>query len=400
MRIRLLKNKTETLFLFTLAGVQFTHIVDFMIIMPLGPTLMKFFFIGPEEFGLLVSSYTLSAGISGLFSIFYVDKFDRKHVLLFTYLGFIFGTLLCGLVNTYSLLMFARVITGAFGGIINATIFSIVSDVIPYEKRGKASGIIMSAFSVATVLGVPLGLMIANQFHWKTPFLSLAIFCIFILMFAFFILPNVREHLSLETLKAYHTLITLLKDKNVILAFLFISSLMLAGFSVIPFISPYLVANVKILESELSYIYFVGGATTFFTANLIGKLADKFGKQVTFMTVAFISTIPILLITNLQKASLIFTLGVTTLFFIFVSGRMVPAIAILSSIVSKEKRGIFLSLNTATQQFASGFASFLSSCIIGKNSNDELTNYWVVGIIALAFSFLSIYISRKLKIIE
>lgn len=394
------KDKNETLLLFILAGIQFTHIVDFMIIMPLGPTLMRFFLIGPKEFGLLVSSYTLSAGVSGLLSIFYVDKFDRKHVLLLTYLGFILGTLFCGLADTYIWLILARVATGAFGGVTNATIFSIVSDIIPFERRGKASGIIMSAFSLATVLGVPIGLLIASQWNWKTPFLSLVLLCIIIWIISFVILPNVREHLSAEVQKAHHTLFALLKDKNVILAFLFMSSLMLAGFSVIPFISPYLVANVKILESELSYIYFVGGVTTLFTANLIGKLADKLGKKETFLTIASISTIPIGLITNLGQVGLVLTLGVTTLFFVFVSGRMVPAIAILSSVVSSEKRGIFLSLNTSVQQFASAFASFLSSSIIGKNFHEELTNYWMVGIVGLIFSFVSIYISQKIKIIE
>lgn len=394
------KNKNETLLLFILAGIQFTHIVDFMIIMPLGPTLMRFFLIGPKEFGLLVSSYTLSAGVSGLLSIFYVDKFDRKHVLLLTYLGFILGTLFCGLADTYIWLILARVATGAFGGVTNATIFSIVSDIIPFERRGKASGIIMSAFSLATVLGVPIGLLIASQWNWKTPFLILVLLCIIIWIISFVILPNVREHLSAEVQKAHHTLFALLKDKNVILAFLFMSSLMLAGFSVIPFISPYLVANVKILESELSYIYFVGGVTTLFTANLIGKLADKLGKKETFLTIASISTIPIGLITNLGQVGLVLTLGVTTLFFVFVSGRMVPAIAILSSVVSSEKRGIFLSLNTSVQQFASAFASFLSSSIIGKNFHEELTNYWMVGIVGLIFSFVSIYISQKIKIIE
>ncbi|MCX7997358.1 MAG: MFS transporter, partial [Leptospiraceae bacterium] len=248
--------------------------------------------------------------------------------------------------------------------------------------------------------GVPLGLLIANKIDWQASFLSLALVSFFLWIFSFFILPNVKEHLASQNLKTYKTLTLIVKDKNVIYAFLFMTSLMLAGFSVIPFISPYLVANVKILESQLSYIYFVGGATTLFTANIIGKLADKFGKKEIFQVIAFLSIVPILLITNLGQVGLILALGVSTLFFVFVSGRMVPAMAILSSVVSKEKRGIFLSLNTSVQQFASGIASFISSSIIGKTATNELTNYWIVGFIGLSFSLVSIFISRKLQVLE
>lgn len=391
--------KKERLLLFTLAGIQFTHILDFVIVMPLGPALMRYFSIDPVEFGWIVSSYTFSAGFFGILSAFLVDKFDRKAVLNTSYLGFILGTIYCAIADTYFTLVLARIIAGAFGGVLGASILSIAGDLIPFERRGKASGVIMSAFSLASVIGVPIGLFLAGKYNWKMPFLVLSAFSFILLVFTHFTLPNVRKHLEYSNSQSsLGNFISILKEPNSLPCFALITTVIFGGFTVIPFISPYLVANIKIPETDLAYIYLVGGGTTFFSANLIGRLADKFGKKIVFSIVAFSSTVPVLLITNLPNLSLPMVLGATTLFFVLVSGRMIPAMALITSSIRPEKRGGFMSLNSSVQHIASGFASYISGSILGKTQSGELTNYWQVGILAVCSTMFSIFIAQKISV--
>ncbi|MCB1177022.1 MAG: MFS transporter [Leptospiraceae bacterium] len=329
----------ERWLLLTLAGIQFTHILDFVIVMPLGPQFIRFFDIDSTRFGLIVSSYTFSAGLFGVIGSFFIDKFDRKSVLNTCYFGFTVGTLLCAFAENYYLLILARIVAGAFGGIINAMILAIIGDLIPYERRGKAAGIIMSAFSVATVMGVPLGLFLAGKFSWRAPFISIVILSLLILVISHYTMPSVRKHLEKKNtdnfLKKFWSI---LKEENHIRSYKLIATMMFAGFSVIPFISPYLISNVKISESDLSLVYFLGGAATLFTARLIGILADKYGKKQVFSVVALISLIPIITITNLPTLPLHFVLIVTTMFFIFVSSTVITAMALITVSVEPEKR--------------------------------------------------------------
>jgi predicted MFS family arabinose efflux permease len=391
----------ERLLLFTLAAIQFTHIVDFVIVMPLGPSLMRYFAIEPSEFGWIVSSYTFSAGVFGFLSVFLVDRFDRKAVLNTCYLGFIAGTIYCALADSYFTLVLARVIAGAFGGVLGASILAIAGDLVPFERRGRASGIIMSAFALASVAGVPLGLYLAGLFDWKMPFYALSGFSALVLVFAHFTLPPVRKHLEYNQKKnPFRKFGDLLLEKGAFPSFFLIISLMFAGFSVIPFISPYLVSNVKISESDLAYIYLVGGGTTLFSGNIIGKLADKFGKKEVFSIVAFLSLIPIFLITNLPELPLVMVLGASTLFFVLVSGRIIPAMALITSSISSEKRGSFMSLNSSVQQLASGLASYTASFILAKTDSGELIHYEKVGYLAMVAGVISIILAQRIPIQE
>lgn len=317
----------ERLIIFILALLQFLHILDFVIMMPLGPLFMRDFQITSSQFGLLVSAYTVSAGIFGFIGAFYLDRYDRKSVLLVITAGFALGTFLCAISPNYHFLLVARSVAGGFGGIIGAIVLSIIGDIIPVFRRGAATGMIMSAFSVASVIGIPIGLAVASKYGWQFPFFGLSIFSFAFIPLAYKSLPNIRIHLDQKDSEAgkWDGIVQVFSKKNHYYSFAFMVSLMFGGFTVIPFLSPFLVTNAGLKVEELPYIYFFGGLFTFFTSRAIGKLSDKFGKKVIYRIFAILSIIPVVLITNLGISSVVYVIVLTTLFMIIVSGRMVPA---------------------------------------------------------------------------
>ncbi len=381
-----------------LVGVHFIHIMDFMIMMPLGPQFMRLFEITPPQFGFLVSIYTFSAGLCGFFAAFVIDRFDRKTVLIVLCGGFATATLLCALAPNYPMLLVARAIAGAFGGMMGAVVFSIIGDIIPEYRRGAATGTVMSAFSLAAVVGLPIGLFLANLSDWRAPFFFLTVLGVLIIAAAWRALPPLRGHLEHQResnpLQQFRTIFF---NRNHLNAFALITMLMFAGFSVIPFISLYMVANVGLAETDLPYLYFFGGLTTFFTARWIGRYADRHGKRKVFGIIAVISIAPILLVTHLSKVPVILAIGATTLFMIFVSGRFVPAMALIISSVEPRLRGSFMSFNASVQQIAAGFASLMAGSIMGKSAAGELTRFGTVGIIAAVSTILCIFLSARLR---
>ncbi|MEQ8520162.1 MAG: MFS transporter [Cytophagales bacterium] len=400
----ILKNffSKERILLLILASSQFTHIMDFMIMMPLGPQLMRIFGISPGEFSLLVSAYTFSAGIIGFVATFFLDRFDRRSAILFIYAGFIVGTIACAFSPNYLILLMCRSLTGAFGGILGALVLSIVGDAIPHERRGAAIGTVMAAFSAASVFGVPFGLYLASIFNWHSPFIFLGIAGVLIWILLFRIMPVMRDHLEERSERKGPLTIILdfAKDKNVINALLFTICLIMGQFSVIPFISPYMVKNVGFTEIQLSYIYLIGGGLTFFSSPLIGKLADRYGKINVFTTFGVLAVIPILFTTHLPPVSIFLALLVTSSFFVIVSGRMIPATTMVTSVVLPRKRGSFMSLRTAVLQMTSGTASLIAGLIIIESESGELLNYDYVGYFAVFFSLIALYFGRKLKVAD
>jgi DHA1 family inner membrane transport protein len=394
--------KRQQLLLLILAAGQFTHIMDFMIMMPLGPQLMRLFEISPQQFSLLVAAYALSAGLFGFFSAFLIDRFDRRKALLFTYTGFTLGTLACSLSPSYELLLVSRISTGAFGGILGALILAIVSDLFPYERRAKAIGIVMTAFSVASVVGVPFGLYIATLYSWHAPFFLLAAMGGLILLLMFILFPSLNEHLKNKvTFKKQANIIRhFFTDRNILYAFALTVLMMLGQFTVIPFIAPYMVANVGFTELELTYIYMVGGGLTIFTSPLVGKLADKHGKHLIFTIFGMLSLIPLFLITNLPEVPLYQALIITGIFFIFINGRFVPAITLITSVAKPENRGSFLSIRTAVQQFGSSVSALIAGLVVMKDEGGRLIHFDTVGYIAIGCSIIAIWLGRKLKVID
>lgn len=394
--------KKERLLLFTLAAIQFTHIMDFMIMMPLGPQLMRLFHITPQQFGFLVASYTFSAGIFGFFGAFIIDKFDRKTALITAYFGFILGTLACAVSPTYHFLMIARILTGAFGGFLGSLILSIVGDSIPEERRASAMGVVMTSFALASVFGVPFGLYMANQFSWHAPFYFLVLAGGFITILIGLFIPSMTQHVQAKGVKRspFEVITNIIKDNNQLRGLLLMVLLIMGQFTIIPFLSPYMVSNVGFTEGQLPYIYLLGGLFSIFTLPLIGKMADKYGKSRVFIIFILISFIPLFLITNMPRMAIPFVLIVTTAFFICMGGRIIPATAMVTSTVKPQSRGGFMSINSSIQQFASGFASFISGAIITKSAAGELLNYQYVGYIAIACSLTCIFLARKIKVVD
>jgi predicted MFS family arabinose efflux permease len=388
----------ERSLLAVLAGIQFTHIVDFMIMMPLGPQFMALFGIGPTRFSLLVSSYTLSAAIVGLVAALFIDRFDRRHALLALYLGFIAATLACGLAPGYTWLLAARAAAGAFGGLLGASVFAIVGDVIPESRRGAAMGTVMSAFSLAAVAGVPIGLVLANAFGWRTPFLFLSAVSLAILALAPRYLPRLRHHVrQAQQRSALAQLAEVVGHRNHLRAFGLVAALTLSAFAVIPFISPYMVSNVGLTLGDLPLIYLAGGLMTLFTARFIGHLADRHGKRRVFVATALLSLIPILLVTHIAVVPLGAAIAVTTLFMVLVSGRFVAAMALITASVEPRLRGSFMSVHASVQQFGSSVAALGAGFVIGRGADGTLINYGTVGWAAAVATLAAVLIARTLR---
>ncbi|WBL41823.1 MFS transporter [Algoriphagus halophytocola] len=392
----------EKLLLWTLAAINFIHIVDFMILMPLGPQLMRIFEISPQEFGLLVSSYTFSAGVSSFFGAFLLDRFDRKKILLWVYVGFTVSTLGCALSPSYPVLLIARILSGLFGGLTSALILAIIGDVIPDSRRGRAMGLVMAAFSVASVLGVPLGLFLASLSDWHTPFFILTGLSIISLGMIIRFIPSISDHLGQEVERPRPLLVIrrVTGNPNQMRAITLSVMMMFGQFMIIPFLSPYTVANVGFTELQLTYIYMAGGAFTIFTSPWVGKLSDKYGKVKVFTVFMLLNIIPIAIITHLGVTPIPFVLMVSTMFFVTSNGRYIPAAAIVTGTANPENRGSFLSFNSAVQQMATGLASLIAGIIIGESATGELTNFNVVGYIAIACSLICIPLVRRVKIVS
>jgi predicted MFS family arabinose efflux permease len=392
----------EKILLLTLAAVQFTHIVDFMIIMPLGPQLMRLFDINPQQFSIIVSSYTFSAGICGFLAAFFMDKFDRKVLLMYTYIGFSVGTFACAFATSYELLVAARIFTGAFGGVLGSLVLAILGDAIPLERRATAMGTVMAAFSLASVLGVPFGLFLANSFDWHAPFLFLGGFTVLVMILITIGIPEMSSHIEAKKSgeNPFKFLADILANGNQVRALLLMVFLVFGHFTVIPFISPYMVSNVGFSESQLTYIYLLGGGVTIFTSPFIGKLADKIGKVKVYTIFCLLTMIPIFIITNIGKTEIWLVLIVNTFFFIVMGGRMIPASTMITAAVAPRNRGSFMSINSCVQQLSSAFASLISGLIISKSADGLIENYQYVGYLAIFCGFVSIFLAQNIKSVD
>ena len=392
----------EKILLLTLAVIQFSHITDFMILMPLGPQLMDSFNILPSQFALLVSTYTFSAGTSGFVGAFFIDRFDRKKAILTMAAGFALGTLACGFAQTYYSLLITRSITGLFGGVMGALILSIIGDAIPNERRASAMGMVMAAFSVASVIGVPAGLFLADLSDWHMPFIVLGGLALLTLIPMAIYIPSMTDHISSYEQKPSPIQIVrnVTSNKNQMLALLFGSVIMFSHFSVVPFISPYLTTNVGFSDSQIKYIYLIGGALTVFSSPFIGRMADKYGRSKIFTITVLAATAPIFFLTQIGETPIGLVLIITALFFVFGAGRMVPSTAMVSSSVKPQNRGSFMSFNASFRQLTNGVAAFFAGLIITIGEDRLYHNCDLVGYFAIAMGIVSIFISRKITVAD
>jgi MFS transporter, DHA1 family, inner membrane transport protein len=387
----------EWLLLLVLAAIQFTHIVDFMIIMPLGPVYEREMGLSTSQFGAVVAAYTISAGLAGLLASQFLDRFDRKTALLTLYAGFTTGTFLCAFAPDFLFLLAARTVAGAFGGVAAAVVLAIVGDAFPDARRATAMGVIMSAFSVASIAGVPMGLELADRFGWHVPFAALGGLGAAVLVTAAVVLPPLRGHLRPgQTITGSRW--SLLTDANHLRAFTLMVALVLSTFLLFPFLATYLVDNVGLEQGELKFMYLCGGFATLLTLTPVGRLADRLGKLRVFRAFVLATLVLILMVTNLPAGlGLPLVLVCTTVFMVVTSGRMVPAMAMITSSAAPRDRGGFMSLNAAVQHLTSGAAAAISGALLHKSAAGTIVGFSFVGLLASVAALASLALAGRLR---
>lgn len=388
--------RAEGWLLLVLGSVQLTHILDFMIVMPLQPHIKGELHMEPWHFGAMVSAYGFSASLAGLLAAGIIDRFDRKRALLALYAGFTAGTLLCALAPTYLLLVLGRVVAGAFGGVSAALLLAIIGDVFSDGRRGRAMGVLMSAFSVASIAGIPVGLLLADHLGWHAPFAALAGLSAVVLGLAAYFLPPLRGHLQhrRDSIGIPWEVFT---HPAHLRAYGLMVALVVGGFSVAPFMADYLVANVGMAKPDLKYIYLCGGAVTLFTLTPIGGLSDRVGKLPVFRVFAALTVISVLMVTYLPPMPLWEVLVVTTFMMVVTSGRMVPAMALITASAAPRFRGSFLSVNSSVQQTAIGLAALLAGAMLSRAEDGSLVGFPHVGWMAAVATVVSIALAGQLR---
>ena len=387
----------QKLAVFLLAITQFTVILDFMVMSPIGDILMKSLNLKPAGFGLVVSAYAFSAGISGLLTAGFADKFDRKKLLLFFYIGFIIGTILCGLVTSYPLLVAARIITGLFGGVIGSISMAIVADLFTLQQRGRVMGFIQMGFGASQILGIPIGLYIANAWGWHAPFIWVAVMAGIIAMIIAFKLKPINEHLAVQTDKsAFKHLIHTIAKKDYRVGFTATALLSIGGFMLMPFGSAFAINNLKITENQLPMLFMVAGLSTLIVMPLIGKLSDKIDKYKIFAFGSLWTIIMVAVYTNLGTTPFVIVAIVNVLMMMGVMGRMVPSTALVTAIPDMQDRGAFMSINSSLQQIAGGIAAaFAGTIVVQKDKLSPLEHYDTLGIIIICISIVSIVLMYR-----
>lgn len=383
-----------------LAFLQFTIILDFMIISPLGAILMPALKISPAQFGLVVSAYAFSAGSSGLLAAGFADRFDRKKLLLFFYAGFLVGTLFCGLAPTYEFILGARIVTGIFGGVIGSIVLSIITDLFPYEMRGRVMGFVQTAFAGSQILGIPAGLFLANLWGWHSPFFMIVGVGIIAGALIIIYLKPINKHLELRTESTVLSHFThTFSNPTYLWAFLFMALLSTGGFMLMPFGSAFTVNNLKISIDKLPMIYLITGICAIFTGPLVGKASDSFGKLKTFIFGTIVTIIMVFIYTNLGPSPLWLVVVVNAVLFVGIFSRMIPAQAFMSSIPEPSRRGAFMAVSTSLQQISGGIAAVIAGLIVHERQDKVLEHFDTLGYIlmltALANLFLLIYLSKR-----
>ena len=393
---------------FILAITQFTVILDFMVMSPLGDILMKTMELKPSNFGLVVSAYAFSAGISGILTAGFADKFDRKKLLLFFYIGFIAGTILCGIATSFPLLVGARIVTGLFGGVIGSISMAIVVDLFSLQQRGRVMGYVQMGFGASQILGIPVGLYLANAWGWHAPFLWVAAMAGIIALLIAIKLNPITKNLAIKTEKsALQHLIHTITKKEYRIGFAATSLLSVGGFMMMPFGSAFAINNLQITENQLPILFMIAGIATLVVMPLIGKWSDQIDKFKIFAIGSIWAIVMIAIYTNLGKTPFIVASTLNVLMMIGLMGRIVPSRAILTTIPNAQDRGAFMSINSSLQQIAGGIAAaFAGMIVVQKDNFSPLEHYNTLGLIIIVISLISLYLlyrvdkQQKKKILE
>lgn len=382
-----------------LALTQFTVVLDFMVMSPLGDKLMKAMTLTTSQFGVAVFSYAFSAGISGFLTAGFADSFDRKKLLLFFYIGFILGTLFCGLADTYPLLIAARIVTGLFGGVISSISMAIVSDLFKLEQRGRVMGFMQMGFGASQVLGIPISLFIANKWGWQSPFFMIVGLATIVWIAVAFKLQPITKHLEIKNkdnaLKhLWHTI----SQKNYRIGFMATALMSLGGYMIMPWGSVYAINNLKVTENQLPILFMISGVATLLIMPIIGKLSDKIDKLKLFIIASVWMIIVVLIYSNLIPVPFWVVVMLNVFMMMGVMARMVPSISLVSELPELHDRGAFMSINSSLQQLAGGIAAAIGGMIIvQKNNYSPIENYDTLALVVSAFVLVCIYMLTRVN---
>ncbi len=380
-----------------LALTQFTVVLDFMVMSPLGDLLMKDFKVKPDQFGIVVSSYALAAGLSGFLTAGFADRFDRKRLLVFFYSGFILGTLFCGMAESYNQLVLARILTGVFGGVMSSISMAIVADIFSLEQRGRVMGFMQMGFGLSQIVGIPLSLFIADMYHWQTPFYLIVGLSVGMLLAILLALKPINAHLALKRENsAFKHLLATIKNRNYRIGFMATAFMSLGGYFMMPWGSAFAVNNVGISQKELPLLFMIVGISTFMIMPLIGILADKINKFQLFMIASLMMIGSVLVYVHLGETSL-FVLIVVNIFMMGgIMARMVPSQALTTSVPEAKDRGAFMSINASLQQMAGGVAAMIGGKIVRQYSpSAPLMNFDLLGYVVIAVIIINIYLTYR-----
>jgi predicted MFS family arabinose efflux permease len=381
-----------------LAFLQFAVILDFMLMSPLGAVIMPSLKIGPKQFGLVVSAYAFSAGISGLLTAGFADRFDRKKILLFFYVGFIAGTVWCGLADSFVSLLLARIVTGLFGGVIGSIVLAISTDLFPPQMRGRVMGFIQTAFAASQVLGIPVSLFLSNRWNWHIPFLAMALIGAIGGLIVAWRMEPVADHLKVAQehspwMHLWHTL----TEPRYLVAFATSALLTTGGFMLMPFSSAFVVNNVGIDLHSLPTVYLITGLCTIFVGPLVGKAADAFGKPRVFTFGTALSIIMVLIYTHLGPIPLLAVVLVNACMFVGIFSRMIPFQAMVSSVPAIQQRGAFNAISSSIQQLSGGLASVLAGHIVTIGADGKLEHFGQIGYVFVLSALVALALVWRLQ---
>jgi predicted MFS family arabinose efflux permease len=386
-----------------LALLQFTIVLDFMILSPLGDILMKKLNMSTKQFGSVVSAYAFSAGISGFLAAGFADKFDRKKLLLFFYIGFILGTIFCGLANSYNTLFLARIITGIFGGVIGSISMAIITDIFNLQQRGRVMGYVQMAFAGSQIMGIPIGLLIADKWGWNYTFFMVVVLALVIGLAILFKLKPLTEHLKLQDDKnAFQHLLSAVKKKDYRIGFIATAMLSMGGFMLMPFTSAFLVNNVNISQSNLPLIFLFTGISSIIIMPIIGRLSDKIDKFKLFTIGSVIACMMIVIYTNLIPVPIWLVIIINMILFMGIMSRMVPATALTSAVPDMVDKGAFMSVNSSLQQMAGGLAAlFAGLVVVQETKTAPIQHFDSLGYVMVGLILWCVYLmSRVSKIVK
>ena len=383
-----------------LALTQFTVVLDFMVMSPLGDLLMKSMQLTTKQFGIAVFSYAFSAGISGFLTAGFADSFDRKKLLLFFYIGFIVGTLFCGLATNFYLLVAARVFTGIFGGVIGSISMAIVSDLFPIEKRGRVMGFLQMGFGASQVLGIPISLYIANHFGWQSPFFLIVGMAFVIWSFIMLKMKPITKHLEVKNkdTNALQHLVHTIQNRNYRIGFLTTALMSLGGFMIMPWGSVYAINNLHVTQEQLPLLFMIAGVATLLMMPLIGKISDKINKFTIFTFASAWMIIVVVIYANLGATSFAIVVILNVLMMMGVMARMIPSVALVSELPKLQDRGAFMSVNSSLQQMAGGIAAAIGGMIVvQKDVNSPIEHYDTLAYVVSFFVILCVIMLYRVQ---